>query len=426
MPTFTIVDKDKDPLGPNEINAGGTIHVNDGDVFVFDATANSNTTFQSASGSTTNFFVEFNDSNPNKLEVEFKDDLRPTISIGDNADLSDVKIDAGKAESVQLTAGNNVTLGEYKGSKDGADTLVIGDDFATLSKLKTEGGNDSITIGDRASIEEIDTGKGDDSITIGDDFTGKKVKAGDGDDIIRLGANATLNEVDGGKGTDALFTQSPGVAGKNTEATNVVCFASGTLIQTATGERPVEELAIGDLVLTADNGLRPIGWIGARTLSEADLQRKAELRPIRFRQGALGKGLPAMDLVVSPQHRILFRSRIAERMFGSREVLVAARLMLDLPGVEIAETSDGITYIHFMFDTHEVVFANNAPTESLFAGPQAILGLDAKAREEITMLFPELLQADANPVPARPFPSSGRRARKLVDRHLANKRSVVA
>lgn len=426
MPTFTIVDKDKDPLGPNEINAGGTIHVNDGDVFIFDATADAKTTFQSASGSVTDFSVQFNDSNPNNLDIEFKDNLSPTITIADNADLSDIKIDAGNAEAVHLTAGDNVTLGEYKGSKDGADTLVIGDDFTTLSKLKTEGGDDSILIGDRASIEEIDTGKGDNSITIGDDFTGKKIKAGDGDDTIRLGANATLDEVDGGKGTDVLSTQSPGVTGKNTETTNVVCFARGTLIRTATGERPVEELVIGDLVLTADNGLRPIGWIGARTLSEADLQRKAELRPIRFRKGALGEGLPAMDLVVSPQHRILFRSRIAERMFGSREVLVAAHLMLGMPGVEIAETSDGVTYFHFMFDAHEVVFANSSPTESMFAGPQAILGLDSKAREEIAMLFPELLNADAKPVPARPFPGSGRRARKLVDRHVANKRSVVA
>ncbi|WP_246040389.1 Hint domain-containing protein [Roseovarius arcticus] len=426
MPTFTIVDKDKDPLGPNEINAGGTIHVNDGDVFVFDSTADSKTTFQSASGSVTDFSVQINDSNPNKFDIDFKDNLSPTITIADNADLSDIKIDADKAESVQLTAGDNVTLGEYKGSKDGADTLVIGDDFTTLSKLKTEGGDDSISIGDRANIEELDTGKGNDSITIGDDFNGKKIKTDDGDDIIRLGANATLDEVDGGKGNDVLITQSPGVTGKNTESINVVCFARGTLIRTATGERPVEDLVIGDLVLTADNGLRPIGWIGARALSQTDLEQKAELRPIRFRQGALGEGLPAMDLVVSPQHRILFRSRIAERMFGNREVLVAARMMLGLPGVEIVETSDGVTYFHFMFDAHEVVFANSSPTESMFAGPQAILALDAKARAEIAMLFPELLSADTKPVPARPFPGNGRLARKLVDRHVANNRSVVA
>ncbi len=156
------------------------------------------------------------------------------------------------------------------------------------------------------------------------------------------------------------------------------------------------------------------------------MQRKAKLRPIRFPKGALGNGLPYADLVVSPQHRVLFRSAIAERMFDSREILVPALQILGIPGVDIAETDDGVTYFHFMFDNHEVVFSNGAPTESMFTGPQAILALDTEAREEIEALFPELFKADAKPVPARPFPDSGRRARKLVERHVANNRSIAA
>ena len=425
MPTFTIVAEDKDPLGPNEINAGGTIQVNDGDVFVVDATADAKTTFESVSGSATDFSVEFNDSNPNKLDLEFKEDLSPSITIADDTDLSEVKITAENADSVQLTAGDSVTLGEYKGSKNGADTLDIGDDFTTTAKLKTAGGEDSITIGDRADIEEVDAGKGDDTITIGADFTGKKVKGGDGDDTVNLGANADLDEVDGGKGDDVLNTKSPDAKDKNFEAVNVVCFARGTMIETPTGARAIEDLAIGDFVVTMDNGPRQIGWIGARTLTTADLRKKPKLRPIRFRKDSLGNGVPTADLVVSPQHRILFRSAIANRMFGSSEVLVAARLMIDLPGVDILEADDGVKYFHFMFDSHDVIFANGAPTESMFTGEQAMLGLDADAREEIEALFPELTDVDANPVPARPFPDSGRRARKLVDRHIANDRAVI-
>ena len=155
------------------------------------------------------------------------------------------------------------------------------------------------------------------------------------------------------------------------------------MIKTQMGERAVKDLAIGDLVLTMDTGFRPISWISQRTLSEMELQKKAKLRPIRFQKGALGNGLPYADLVVSPQHRVLFRSPIAERMFGSREILVPARQMLGMPGVDIAETDDGVKYFHFMFDAHEVVFSNGAPTESMFTGPQAILALDAEAREEI-------------------------------------------
>ncbi len=455
MPTFTIVDKDKDPLGPNEIKAGGTINVQDGDVYIFDSTANKHTTFKSADGFVKSFSVQFNESNPNKFDVKFSDvptaNLNPSISIADDVDLSDVKIDAGKAASAQLTAGDNVTLAEYNGSAVGADTIDIGDHFTTTSEIKSGGGDDVITIGDNftgkkinsgdgddtiriganADLDDIDSGKGDDSITIGDNFTGKKIDSGDGDDTIRIGANADLEKIDGGKGNDVLYTQTdPGDIKKidkiHQDDIHVVCFARGTMIKTWVGERAVEDLATGDLVLTMDNGFRPISWISQRSLSEMDLRRKTKLRPVRIQKGALGNGLPCADLVVSPQHRVLFRSPIAERMFGNREVLVAARQMLGMPGVDIAETTDGVTYFHFMFDAHEVVFSNGAPTESMFAGPQAVLALDAEARDEIVALFPELLQPDANPVPARPFPDTGRRARRLVERHVITSRPIAA
>jgi len=106
--------------------------------------------------------------------------------------------------------------------------------------------------------------------------------------------------------------------------------------------------------------------------------------------------------------------------------MVPVLQMLGIPGVEIAETDDGVTYFHFMFDDHEAGFSHGAPTESMFTGPQAILALDTEAREEIEALFPELSKADAKPVPARPFPDSGRRARKLVEWHVANNRSIAA
>lgn len=40
----------------------------------------------------------------------------------------------------------------------------------------------------------------------------------------------------------------------------VICFAAGTMIRTARGERPVEKLRVGDLVVTRDNGLQPLAW----------------------------------------------------------------------------------------------------------------------------------------------------------------------
>ncbi len=93
--------------------------------------------------------------------------------------------------------------------------------------------------------------------------------------------------------------------------------------------------------------------------------------------GALGPGHPARPLVVSPQHRILVRSAIAQRMFGSAEVLVAAKQLLSLDGIDVAQDLETVEYFHILFDRHEIVFAKGTETESLYTGPQALRGIAA-------------------------------------------------
>lgn len=202
------------------------------------------------------------------------------------------------------------------------------------------------------------------------------------------------------------------------------CFLSGTMILTPDGEIPVDALKQGDMVFTRDNGPRPIRWIGSRELGTDVLRRKPNLRPIRIGAGALGNGTPSADLLVSPQHRVLVRSRIAERMFDEPEVLVAAKQLLCLDGVEVATDLPTARYFHFLFDHHEVVFSNGAETESLYTGPQALLSIGAQARAEILTLFPELSDITHRPRPARVL-VPGRRARKLADRHASNRKALV-
>ena len=205
---------------------------------------------------------------------------------------------------------------------------------------------------------------------------------------------------------------------------DIVCFAAGTLIRTPQGERRVEDLAVGDLVCTADNGPQPLRWRGQRHLDAAELAARPRLRPIRIRAGALGQNRPAQDLIVSPQHRILVRSTIARRMFGTDELLVAARQLTALPGVEVELDAPHVTYVHLMFDNHEVVTSNGAESESLYPGPQALHALGQKALAEILAIFPELRDRD-EPFPgARPF-AEGHRARKLAQRHAANQRPLT-
>ena len=193
----------------------------------------------------------------------------------------------------------------------------------------------------------------------------------------------------------------------------VPCFASGTMIDTRHGPRRIEELQPGDMIRTHDNGLQRLRWIGTVTLTRDQLQQRPNLRPIRIRAGALAPGIPAQDLTVSPQHRMLIRSSLCVRLFGEVEILVAAKHLLALPGIEVADPPEGIQYWHMLFDRHEIVHSNGAWSESLFTGPQALKSLSPAARREIFSLFPELARADTTLRGARRF-ATGKEGRKLT------------
>ncbi len=196
-----------------------------------------------------------------------------------------------------------------------------------------------------------------------------------------------------------------------------VCFAAETRIATPGAEVPVGALRRGDIVTTKDHGPQPIRWVGRRHLGAGDLAHAPDLQPIRIREGALGSGLPRRDLLVSPQHRMLLSSKVARRMFGADEVLVAAKHLLALDGVEIADEVTAVTYVHFLCANHEVVFAEGAPSESLYTGAEALKSMGAAARAEILSLFPRMraMGEDGAPYPARPL-IPGRRGRALARR----------
>ncbi|WP_149766570.1 Hint domain-containing protein [Paracoccus thiocyanatus] len=230
------------------------------------------------------------------------------------------------------------------------------------------------------------------------------------------------------EGTELTFVQN--VDGEQIDWDNFVpddeipCFAGGTLILTDRGEVPIDDLRVGDLVMTRDNGLRPLRWIGSHRLGAPVLMLKPKLRPIRIRAGELGENIPATDLVVSPQHRVLVRSSIARRMFGAAEILVAAKQLLQIDGIDVAEDLAEVEYFHMLFDRHEIVISNGAQTESLYTGHMALQSVGKAAREEILALFPELLTADYQPEPARTL-VSGRQGRRLAVRHAQNQKPLI-
>jgi len=194
----------------------------------------------------------------------------------------------------------------------------------------------------------------------------------------------------------------------------ITCFVQGSMIETDQGVVDVADLAVGDLVRTMDHGMQPIRWIGARRVWAT-----GNMVPIRILAGALGSGLPTRDLWVSPQHRMLLRSRIAARMFGTPEVLVAAKKLVGMSGIDMAGQGRFVTYWHILFDHHEIVFADGAASESLYLGPQAQKNIGASAVAEILELFPELAKQFEAPTSARPL-VKGKKQKHLVQRHKKN------
>ena len=170
------------------------------------------------------------------------------------------------------------------------------------------------------------------------------------------------------------------------------CFIPGTRIATPTGEIAVEQLEVGNRIVTRDNGIQTIRWVGHRRFGGRELASHPHLYPILVRAGSLGDGLPERDMKLSPNHRVLVTSDHTALYFEDREVLASAKHLVNNRGVFEVE-SLGITYVHFLFDQHEVVLADGCWCESFQPTDKTLRGLGNAQREEIFEIFPELRQS---------------------------------
>ena len=341
-------------------------------------------------------------------------------------------------DSVEGQDGNDVLYGG-----DGKDSLLGGNGDDTLyggngddelwggignDVLNGDAGNDTLfggsgndTLNGGTGINQIFGGEGDDTVVIenGQNSAGSTLFGGAGFDTLDLkDAGARRVEYDDGSvqnGTVHWLDSDGNETGSTRFESfeNVICFATRTLITTVKGKVAVEDLQVGDLVLTYDNGFQPIRWIGVRKLSGRALRSDDRLAPVRISAGSLGDNLPERDLVLTRQHRVLVRSPIAERMFGSREVLIPAKDLREASQIKTCELHIAIEYWHILFDEHQIILSENAPTESLFLGPQAELIIPREAIEEIQSLFPDIMNVCSSLARTE---ARGLKARKLVSR----------
>ena len=133
----------------------------------------------------------------------------------------------------------------------------------------------------------------------------------------------------------------------------LACFLAGTRIATETGETAVEHLAAGDRVLTASGQARPVRWIGHRDYGGRFLKGNSAMLPIRLRAGCLGGGLPRRDLLVSRQHAMFLDG-----------VLIPAHLLVNGHSIVVAGPMAEVRYFHVELDSHDVLLAEGAATES--------------------------------------------------------------
>ncbi|MBF9059417.1 2,3,4,5-tetrahydropyridine-2,6-carboxylate N-succinyltransferase [Rhodobacterales bacterium HKCCSP123] len=184
--------------------------------------------------------------------------------------------------------------------------------------------------------------------------------------------------------TNFTYTAENGAGISDTafvSVTTVPCFTLGTLIRTAAGEVPIERLKLGDLVETRDNGMQPLRWIGHRRVAA-----EGRFAPIVIEAGTFGYH---RRLVVSPQHRILLTHWMAELMFGEDEVLIAAKDLVNGCSVRVLEGGE-VTYVHLLFDRHEIIYSEGMATESFLPGPHILSVLEGEAQAEVLGLFPRI------------------------------------
>lgn len=163
-------------------------------------------------------------------------------------------------------------------------------------------------------------------------------------------------------------------------------FGRGTRITMSDGsQRPVEDLRTGDRVLTRDNGMQPIRWIGKRTV-----QAVGAFAPVVITEGVLGN---AENIAVSQKHRMLISDWRAEVMVGSKDVLIQA---VDLVNDDTVFIRDGgfVEYTQLVFDQHQILYAEGVPTESLHMSQQILASLPEEVAAQVLALFPDLPQAE--------------------------------
>ena len=293
------------------------------------------------------------------------------VAVTTGTDVSNIQVVIYNANG---TIRSTNPLGSIVSTLDGKDVYVI--DTATSATFTGLGKSNAVALVDNGTVN---------SFISFDDRPPVTATTGPADgmtstQIGQAGGGRSLETDDDGA---SYFTQS------NPNSGTIPCFTPGIYIATPIGKRLVEDLAAGDLIITRDNGLQAIRWVGCKKISGARLFANPHIHPVQIDKDALGPERPSHDMMVSPQHRIVIDDDAAGKIYGSPEILVPAIALLANEKIAKADVKS-TTYIHLLFDHHEIIFANGIETESFHPDKMIMNGLDRSVQDEIYTIYPEL------------------------------------
>ncbi len=172
-------------------------------------------------------------------------------------------------------------------------------------------------------------------------------------DVLSVTEGSTTSALQlAGQYVSASFALTADFAGGTVVNESVACYGRGTLILTSGGGRPVEDLRIADILITACGHHRPVKWIGTRSYAGRFLAANPNVQPVHFHAGSLGGGLPQRDLLVSPDHAMFLDG-----------LLIPARSLLNGTTI-IRDRVERVDYYHVELDSHDILLAEGAPSES--------------------------------------------------------------
>jgi hypothetical protein len=135
------------------------------------------------------------------------------------------------------------------------------------------------------------------------------------------------------------------------------CLLRGTNIQTTTGQRKIEELAIGDLLPTVFGGVRPIKWIGHYPIKKSDPARPwpREALPVRVARSAIARDVPHADLYLTGAHALLIDGLL----------IPVGNLINDTTIRRHDVYGDEFEFFHIKMESHDAIYAEGTPVETL-------------------------------------------------------------